>query len=107
MFFPTTNGIAGQLVVMEKTSYGFTVKELNGTSSGKFDWLAIARRKGYEGQDISKYRDSDISSSGSQTPTTEPITSSLEPSPSPTPESTPTPSETPSPTPTPDVTPSP
>jgi hypothetical protein len=50
---PTTNTIRGQLYVERKSVYGFVVKELNGMSDGKFDWLVIARRKGYEGTDIS------------------------------------------------------
>ncbi|MEK7151504.1 MAG: hypothetical protein AAB784_02200, partial [Patescibacteria group bacterium] len=47
---PTTR-INGQLYVDQKTPYGFVVKELNAASNGKFDWLVIARRKGYEGTD--------------------------------------------------------
>lgn len=47
---PTTN-LQGQLYAAEKTKYGFVVKLLNGTGNGKFDWLVIARCRGYEGND--------------------------------------------------------
>ena len=64
--------INGQLYVAEKTAYGFIVREIGGQDqTGKFDWLVIARRRGYEGQN------------DEITPTPEP------PIPEPTPESTP------------------
>lgn len=69
---PTTNTIRGQLYVDTKNEYGFMVKELNGASAGTFDWLVIARRKGYE---------------------------DIEPTPTPSSSVTPTPSESPEPTP--------
>ncbi|MEK7578369.1 MAG: hypothetical protein AAB456_01450, partial [Patescibacteria group bacterium] len=77
-----TTSIQGQLFVADKTSYGFVVKSFNGPGDGKFDWLVIARRKGYEGAD-----------SASATP-------APEPSPSPDgsgPTVTPSPSATPTP----------
>ncbi|MFN7088535.1 MAG: hypothetical protein ACK4NX_01775, partial [Candidatus Paceibacteria bacterium] len=45
---PTTN-MQGQLYVAQKSVYGFVVKSLNGPGDGQFDWLVIARRRGYEG----------------------------------------------------------
>jgi len=45
----TLTGRANGIYVAEKTSTSFKVKELNnGASSASFDWLVIARRKGYE-----------------------------------------------------------
>jgi hypothetical protein len=42
-----------QLIVTEKSPYGFVVKQAMGTGNSPFDWLVIARRKGYEGSDPS------------------------------------------------------
>jgi hypothetical protein len=126
---PTTNTIRGQLYTAQKSVYGFVVRELNGASDGKFDWLVIARRKGYEGADISATASASADfSTSSQTPgttgggtTSTPAPTPLETTaagdslpltgqtPTPTPETTvtPTPSETPTPTPsvTPEITP--
>ncbi|MEM3063297.1 MAG: hypothetical protein QW303_07125, partial [Nitrososphaerota archaeon] len=44
---PTTN-MQGQLYVAQKTVHGFVVKSSSGSADGQFDWLVIARRKGYE-----------------------------------------------------------
>ena len=44
---PTTP-MQGQLYVAAKTRYGFVVKELNSSDIGKFDWLVVARREGYD-----------------------------------------------------------
>ena len=85
---PTTR-INGQLYVDQKTPYGFVVKELNGVdASAKFDWLVIARRRGYE--------EPIISESPTPEPSLEAITSPApEPSPTPIPNSEPTISPTP------------
>jgi hypothetical protein len=123
---PTTM-MQGQIYVAQKTIYGFVVRGLNGASDGKFDWLAIARRKGYEGSDA-------VSPSPTPTPqgaplqTPEPMPTPLEPttasgslpltgqapseSPAPIPSETPAspaggPTPTPSPSATPEPTPSP
>jgi len=125
---PTTNTIRGQLYVERKSVYGFVVKELNGMSDGKFDWLVIARRKGYEGNDATASASADFSTSSqapettgggaSSTPAPTPLETTAGDSlpltgqaPSPTPEATitPTPSESPSVTPeiTPEATPAP
>ncbi|MEX2052881.1 MAG: hypothetical protein WD898_01485, partial [Candidatus Paceibacterota bacterium] len=108
-----TTLMQGQLYVDQKTIYGFVVKELNGTSSGKFDWLIIARRKGFD-EDISSPTPTPASSQTSPTPSPTPEPSS-EPTPSPSPDPTPEPSisptpeptESPSPTPEPSATPEP
>src|SRR3989338_2859733 len=84
---PTTF-IQGQIYVSDKTPYGFVVKGLNGALDGKFDWLVIARRKGYD-TDINTPTPSD-----SPTPTPDV-------SPTPTPDVSPTPSLTPDATPSP------
>jgi hypothetical protein len=89
---PTTNTIRGQLYVERKSVYGFVVKELNGMSDGKFDWLVIARRKGYEGNDATASASADFSA-GSQAPET--TGGGISSTPAPTPEATPVPSETP------------
>ena len=124
---PTSDTIHGQVYVATKTPYGFVVKELNGISSGKFDWLVIARRKGYEGTDTQITNDqllisNPVSSSeplASPTPITSilptltPTSSSAIPAPlaSPTPTLSPTPdpslSSIPTPTPSVEVTPEP
>jgi len=55
---PTTN-VQGQLYVANKTPYGFVVKSINGQGNAKFDWLVIARRRGYEGNDGDKTQSTD------------------------------------------------
>ncbi|MBI2062966.1 MAG: tail fiber domain-containing protein, partial [Candidatus Yanofskybacteria bacterium] len=85
---PTTNTIRGQLYVANKTPYGFTIRELNGLSDGKFDWLVIARRKGYEG--------ADGQNTNSQTQTTNEPTPFPIPIPEPSLSENPTPSTEPS-----------
>ncbi|MEK7154452.1 MAG: hypothetical protein AAB792_02760, partial [Patescibacteria group bacterium] len=107
---PTTNSIGGQLYTAQKSVYGFIVRELNGASDGKFDWLAIARRKGYEGADATASASADFTPT--PTPAPAPQWAPLQtptPSPAPTESPTPTPTETliPTPTPTPTETPSP
>ncbi len=50
---PASDSLAGsQLYTETKTPYGFVVKELRGIHSGTFDWLVIARRKGFEDQGV-------------------------------------------------------
>ncbi|MEX2033193.1 MAG: tail fiber domain-containing protein, partial [Candidatus Colwellbacteria bacterium] len=104
---PTTDSVRGQLVVIDKTPYGFTVKELNGVSSGKFDWLVIARRAGYEGADaqnlnIETSKDLNMTSSSSEDLNTGSASASPELSSSPSSsEPTPTASATPEPSPSP------
>jgi hypothetical protein len=95
-----TEANSGQLYVPEKSRYGFVVKQANGGGDVKFDWLVIARRKGFDA-------DFPATASASFSPT--PI-----PEPTPSPSTTPLPSETPTPTPsqgpplvTPEPTPSP
>ncbi|MEK9158190.1 MAG: tail fiber domain-containing protein [Patescibacteria group bacterium] len=89
-----TSIMQGQLYVDSKSQYGFVVKELNSQDTGTFDWLVIARRKGFD------------TDSATPTPTVSP-----EPTPSSTPEPTgtpePTPDSTGSPQATPDSTPEP
>ncbi|OGN18983.1 MAG: hypothetical protein A3F25_02680 [Candidatus Yanofskybacteria bacterium RIFCSPHIGHO2_12_FULL_45_19b] len=129
-----TSALQGQLYVAEKSRHGFVVKVLNGSNDGSFDWLVIARRKGYEGNEASNQpqmtNDNSMtngqnpnggtasSSSGlpfsdsttSPTPVPDAITS---PSPdsgsTATPSTTPTPTDasTPTPTPTDTTTPTP
>ncbi|MBX4190091.1 tail fiber domain-containing protein, partial [Candidatus Parcubacteria bacterium] len=43
-----TSTMSGQLYVDSKNQYGFITEELNGTDTGSFDWLVIARRKGFD-----------------------------------------------------------
>jgi hypothetical protein len=111
---PTTNSIRGQLYTAQKSVYGFIVRELNGVSDGKFDWLVIARRKGYEGADgeslnVQKFNGSNVqefNSLNSQSSTSEQTET---PTPAPTPEPSVSPEPTPAPTesPTPGLTPEP
>ncbi|MBI2068577.1 MAG: hypothetical protein HYT67_00505 [Candidatus Yanofskybacteria bacterium] len=93
---PTTM-MQGQLYVANKTPYGFVVKGMNGALDGKFDWLVIARRKGYEGTDAAVISNDQLPISNESSNTSEPITNteitntatpSTETSPSPTPELT-------------------
>ena len=81
-----TSATTGQVYVAEKGVYGFVVRLANSTAPAdagvKFDWLVIARRKGFEnGENV------DILTSPTPTPTPEP---SVEPVP--TPNTTPEPS---------------
>ena len=102
---PTSN-IRGQIYVDQKSIYGFTVKELNGADDGAgFDWLVIARRKGFD-SDISGTASSSLNLSPSPSPT-ESSAPSPTPLPSESPSSTPAPSPSDAPTPTPEPTPSP
>ena len=110
---PTTF-IQGQIYVSDKTPYGFVVKGMNGALDGKFDWLVIARRKGFEGNDIAPTASASATFSPSPTPapdtTVSPAptpTPDATPAPTPTPEVTPSPTPEPTPEPTPDVTPTP
>ena len=99
------------LYVVQKTAYGFIVRELNGLSTGKFDWLAIARRKGFDtGLAPSPTPPStDLGSPVSSPSTTlsENASSSAETivSPTPTPTSSPVPIPIESPTPSPSESP--
>ena len=94
VFITPTTFIQGQLYVSDKTEYGFVVKGMNGALDGKFDWLVIARRKGYEGNDIAS-----PVASGSASTLTSPTPTLIQ-----TPTSTPTPTSNPTPTSTPDAT---
>ncbi|OGN38638.1 MAG: hypothetical protein A2371_02730, partial [Candidatus Yanofskybacteria bacterium RIFOXYB1_FULL_44_29] len=97
---PTTVGVTGQLYVDQKTIYGFTVKELNGSSTGKFDWMIIARRKGFEDK---------VAPTPTPTPdatgTTSVPPAEVTPTPTPDPSAPTGDTTTPTPTPTPDATP--
>ncbi len=107
---PTTM-MQGQLYVSDKTPYGFVIKELNSQDTGNFDWLVIARRKGFEGTDAfgaTASVSAPVSPSATPTPAPSenpPPAGGGESTPAPTPEPTPAPTE--SPTPTPDATPAP
>jgi len=48
-----TSPIQGNLYVAEKSIYGFIVKG-SGSEEGTFDWLVVARRRGFEGNDGKK-----------------------------------------------------
>lgn len=117
----------GQLYVDTKTPYGFVIKSINGPGNGSFDWLVVARRKGYEANDIqsvpiaesptptpqpleSPSPETSVESTHEATPTSEEsVTPTPEVTPEATPESTPqsTPEATPEATPSPEPTPSP
>ncbi|MBP9822289.1 MAG: tail fiber domain-containing protein, partial [Candidatus Pacebacteria bacterium] len=108
-----TSVMQGQLYTDSKSQFGFVVKELNGTSNGTFDWLVIARRKGFDSIVATPSptplvapapQDPPASGSPELTPTPTPTP---EASPTPTPEVTPDPTPAPTPTPTPEVTPDP
>ena len=122
VFVTPTSQMIGQLYVANKTPYGFIAKTLNGAADGvEFDWLVIARRKGFEDAvtaspaltasptpepSVELTPESTPAPSESPTPTPEPSPSpSSEPTPSPTPE--PTTLSTPTPTPEPSVEPTP
>ncbi|KKT82882.1 MAG: hypothetical protein UW81_C0032G0001, partial [Candidatus Giovannonibacteria bacterium GW2011_GWC2_44_9] len=100
---PTT-AVQGQLYIDAKTPYGFIVKSINGPGNASFDWLVIARRKGFEGTDVfgstSSSSFSSPSDSGSKVTPSPSTTPTPLPSVTPTPEPTPIPSESPSPEPT-------
>jgi len=102
VFITPTTSVQGQLFVANKTIYGFVVKSINGSGEAKFDWLAIARRKGFEGNDLQR----EPLQSGTPTPSISPAVSET-PTPSPTISETPTPMPTPTETPTPTPTPTP
>ena len=122
-----TSVMQGQLYTESKSQYGFVVKELNSADTGTFDWLVIARRRGFEDTDLSStnqvstFKDlNTASASASLTPepTSIAIPSSgdvtasgspdVAPTPtsdvSPTPEATPDATVNPTPEPTPDAT---
>ncbi len=109
---PTTM-MQGQIYVAQKTIYGFVVRGLNGASNAKFDWLAIARRKGYDSDAVPASASADFTPSPTpqasqgaplQPPELMPTPElSISPSPdgsgpSASPSATPTPSESPAPT---------
>ncbi|KKR22839.1 MAG: S-layer domain-containing protein [Candidatus Yanofskybacteria bacterium GW2011_GWD2_39_48] len=106
---PVTDTITGQLYVATKTPYGIIVKELNGSSTGKFDWMAIARRKGFEDKvaptPTSTPDSNSVPAPTSDTtpaPSTEPIpvlVGDITTTPTPQPEVSSLPVETPTPTP--------
>jgi hypothetical protein len=78
----TLTADAQGVYVTDKTIHGFTVHELNGgTSNATFDWMAVARRKGYD----------------------DAVESAAEPVQPPVAEPAPTPAPTPEPAPTPDT----
>ncbi|OGM97764.1 MAG: hypothetical protein A2735_01235 [Candidatus Yanofskybacteria bacterium RIFCSPHIGHO2_01_FULL_41_21] len=96
-----TSMMQGQLYTDSKSQYGFVIKELNAQDNGTFDWLVIARRKGFD-TDIISTPTPDSTSSPQATPATAPST---DPTPTPTPDVAPTSDVTPTPTPTPDAAP--
>ena len=99
-----TSMMQGQLYTDSKSQYGFVIKELNAQDNGTFDWLVIARRKGF---------DTDIISTPTATPTPDLSAESsggqatAEVTPEPTPDVTPVPDVTSTPEPTPELTPTP
>jgi hypothetical protein len=110
---PTTDTINGQLYTATKTTYGFIIKELNASSTGKVDWMVIARRKGYEDRvaptptpEDTATTTTDASLSPDTTPT-ETTTTESTPNPNPDTSTTTTPEPTPEPAPVPDPTPAP
>jgi hypothetical protein len=94
---PTSTG-ARALYVAEKTVYGFVVKDETGVGEGTFDWLVVARRKGF-----------DEDATPVATPESTPAVSGTDGGSTPTPETIGTPEPTPNiavdstPTPTPDI----
>lgn len=105
-----TSVMQGQLYVATKTQYGFVVKELNSQDNGTFDYLVIARRKGFEDATSPSPSPSPDSSGSTVTPspsTTPTPDESVSPTPTPDVTVTPTPAPSDSPTPTPDSTPAP
>ncbi len=121
MVTPTTP-MQGQLYVATKTQYGFVVKGSNPADNGQFDWLVIARRKGYDGDTPiqghpvilpSATPSPEISTTPvpSNTPSESPVITPSTDTPTPTPSDTPiitsTPSDTSTPSTAPMVTPIP
>ena len=108
-----TSIMQGQLYVDSKSQYGFVVKELNSMDTGTFDWLVIARRKGYEDRTSSSSLNIESLNMTTPTPTPDLSTESSggQATPSPTPDvspsPTPAPSDTSAPTPAPSDTPTP
>ncbi|MDO8640117.1 MAG: hypothetical protein Q7R33_01110, partial [Nitrosarchaeum sp.] len=88
-----TSYFEGSLYVADKTPFGFTVNEIHKIDrSVKFDWLVIARRKGYGSPNVQ--------TSPSVTPNSDlDVVSEETQTPEPTFESTPISDETPEPTP--------
>ena len=100
-----TSYINGQLYVAEKNLYGFIVREIGGQDQGgTFDWLVIARRKGYDDDaTVIPTITPEPSPSASLVPLVSPTETPLpEPTETPLPEPTETPIE-----PTPEITPEP
>ncbi|MBI4160277.1 MAG: hypothetical protein HY506_00010 [Candidatus Yanofskybacteria bacterium] len=84
-----TSMMQGQLYTDSKSQYGFVIKELNAQDNGTFDWLVIARRKGY---------DTDVTAIPTSTPdiSTESFGGETTPTPATAPSTDPTPTpETP------------
>ncbi len=103
---PTTSGVSGQLYVATKTIYGFEVQELNGASNGKFDWLVIARRKGYDADYQSILQGPTLQESSASAPSISPeptISPEISPEVSPALSEPPPPSPETSPSPSPEV----
>jgi len=76
---------ANGVYVAEKTAYSFRVAELNaGTSDAAFDWIVIARRKGYEDPPTTPAPSEPAPSAPSEPPPSEPApeTPPSEPAPS-------------------------
>jgi hypothetical protein len=91
----------GQLFVTEKTVNGFVAKLMNGSGDVEFDWLVIARRKGFDG-DVAVSPTPSVEPTPSPAlpvETTTPISTSTPDVPIPTPTPEPAPVATPSPTP--------
>ncbi len=84
-----TGATHGQLYVTNKSVFGFVVNEAVYQDDITFDWLVIARQKGFEGDDVVTTPTPQSSAAG-QAPTPTPIETPTE-----------TPTESPSPTPTP------
>ena len=109
-----TSVMQGQMYVVTKNQFGFVVKELNNSEDGTFDYLVIARRKGFD-TDIQPSPTPTPTPDVSPTPTPSPEAPAGEATPTPSPEPEATTSPTPSPTPeisatpesTPEATPTP
>ncbi len=117
-----TSTMQGQLYIDTKSQYGFVAKELNSQDTGSFDWLVIARRKGFEDKtadlNIQTFKDLNTASASaspeptptslvSNPPSSPPASPSASISPTPTPMPSASPSPTPSDTPTPSANPTP
>lgn len=116
VFITPTTGTQGQLYVATKNQYGFEVKELNSYDTGTFDWMVVARRKGFDTDVVAPAGDATASVSATMTPVSIPTPSPSDtvspppssamsdtPSPSPIASDSPSPVISDSPMPSPDV----